>query len=120
MGSTPYLAHDDAAGLLKTEGTLLLKLDAVGGRPLKMTCTLSLPLLLPRYVTRSICKFGLQGVPCVDGRANRRCATATGITGKAHAINTSSHNKFFSESFMPCLTLLVFDLSWRRESNCFS
>src|SRR6266702_5685144 len=103
MGGTPYLAHDGAVGLLK-----LLKPDAVGGRPLKITCTESLPRFLPRYFTLSICKFGLQGGTCVDGPANRGCATATGITGKAHAINTSSHNKFFSESFMPRLTLLVF------------
>src|SRR6266496_1227740 len=111
------MAHDGAVGLLlKPKGPLLMP---VGGRPLKMTCTLSLPLLLPRYVTLSICKFGLQGVPCGAGVAHPERAAAAGMGDNEHAINTNSHNKFLNNLFMLCLLLLVFDLCWRRSLPVF-
>src|SRR5882762_8613957 len=100
MGGTPYEAHAGAVGL-KPEPKLLLKPDAVGGRPLKTTSTESLPRFLPRYFTLSICKLGLHSGTCGAGRANRRCATAGDICDNAQTINASSHNKFFKNVFIP-------------------
>src|SRR5207248_2831776 len=113
MAGTPYVTHEGAVRLLKPE-LKLLKPDPVGGKPLKVTSTESLLRFLPRYLTLSICKFGLQGVTCVDGRANPRCATASGIADNAQEISVDSHNRFRNSLFMLCIlvmrTRLVFGL----------